>query len=314
MKKLFTPLFSGLLTFWVLISLVGCGITKLAEETRDQVTHTNDQLNTSNDKQTQLLEATRKLQELTTQLITGMQTTNNAVHLQVLTVSLQELLAPANTEVLVPPVRMFPYAETFAKEASPDEIIQIFHVFLADAILGGTSAKPNAEGKFDPNDIRLTSRRISLAAGSVIAAFIPEDKFKQILINQIDKGGRFADTTYVLANVRYDYLKQYFLGSILEKSETVNIGSVRTAVGYFNSMKLISRLAYADKIKLHVPSFVTDPNNAQNLLDLDQKLDSSADFSGIGRKAIRRFNRDAALKAQLETTDEGKLLSSQFTN
>ena len=155
--------------------------------------------------------------------------TGNAVHLQVLTVALQEMVAPVNTESLTPPVRMFPAGETFSNEASAREATEVFHTFLVDVKLGGMTTKANPT----PRDVRLEGRKVSLAAAGVISAFLPHQKFAEILDNQVGRG-RYEDTAYVIALTRYTYLRDFFFASVVERSERVNMDSVRKAVEYFS--------------------------------------------------------------------------------
>lgn len=259
------------------VLLSGCGIKEMADEARDNL---------------------RK--------------TGNAVHLQVLTVALQEMLAPVNTESLTPPVRMFPYADTFSKEASSTEATEVYHTFLVDVKLGGMTNKTNPT----PKDVRLEGRKISLAAAGVISSFLPHDKFVEIMNEQVGRG-RYEDTAYVIAVTRYTYLRDFFFASVVEKSERVNMDSVRKAAEYFREIKYIAQLPYVERLRLYVPQFVLVPsvdgsNNGQDTLeDLDITI-SPTEYKLLGRKAIRRFERDEDLKAQLYNTQEGLALLKIF--
>jgi hypothetical protein len=252
------------------------------------------------------------IKEMADEARDNLRKTGNAVHLQVLTVSLQEMLSPVNTESLTPPVRMFPYADTFSKEATFDEATEVYHTFLVDVKLGGMTNKSNPT----PKDVRLEGRKVSLAAAGVISAFLPHDKFVQILENQVGRG-RYEDTAYVIALTRYTYLRDFFFASVVEKSERVNMDSVKKAVEYFKEIKYIAQLPYLDRLRLYVPQFVVVPsvdgsNNGQDTLeDLDITI-SPTEYKLLGRKAIRRFERDEALKKQLHNTEEGRNLLAVF--
>lgn len=241
--------------------------------------------------------------------------TGNAVHLQVLTVALQQMLAPANTENLTPPVRMFPYGKTFSQEANPMEITEVCHTFLVDVKHGGQTEKatPTAD------DLRLPGRKISLAATGVIASFIPDEKLEEIIQEQIVRGGRYEDTAYVILLTRYTYLRDFFLASIVDKSERVNLDSVRKAAGYFADIKYIAQLPFLDRIKLHVAQFVPVTNGptvegeapTMRFEDLDVTA-SPTEYKALARKALRRFEKDEALKEQLYNTPEGRELLAVF--
>jgi hypothetical protein len=240
--------------------------------------------------------------------------TGNAVHLQVLTVALQQMLSPVNTENLTPPVRMFPYGDTFCKEATPTEITEVYHTFLVDVKHGGQAEKSNPNEK----DMRLEGRKISLAAGGVISAFIPHYKLVEIIDEQINRGGRYEDTAYVILLTRYTYLRDFFFASIVDKSERVNLDSVRKTAEYFNEMKHIAQLPFVDRVKLHVPQFIPvindtnpDPSKAPIFEDLDISV-IPTEYRSLARRAIRRFERDPFLKDQLYNTEEGQRLLGIF--
>ncbi len=252
------------------------------------------------------------IKEMADEARDNLRKTGNAVHLQVLTVALQEMVAPVNTESLTPPVRMFPAGETFSNEASAREATEVFHTFLVDVKLGGMTTKANPT----PRDVRLEGRKVSLAAAGVISAFLPHQKFAEILDNQVGRG-RYEDTAYVIALTRYTYLRDFFFASVVERSERVNMDSVRKAVEYFSEIKYIAKLPYVDRLRLYVPQFVLVPsvdgsNNGQDTLeDLDITINPT-EYKLLARKAIRRFERDEVLKDQLYNTEEGQRLLAIF--
>lgn len=252
------------------------------------------------------------LKEMADEARDNLRKTGNAVHLQVLTVALQEMLSPVNTESLTPPVRMFPYGDTFSKEASADEATEVYHTFLVDVKLGGMTNKANPT----PKDVRLDGRKVSLAAAGVISSFLPHEKFVEILDSQVGRG-RYEDTAYVIAVTRYTYLRDFFFASVVEKSERVNMDSVRKAASYFREMKYIAQLPYVDRLRLYIPQFVVVPsvdgsNDGQDTLeDLDITINPE-EYKLLARKAIRRFERDEDLKNQLHNTQEGLALLKIF--
>ncbi|NBV49960.1 hypothetical protein EBR03_01525 [bacterium] len=253
------------------------------------------------------------LMDMASEARANLNKTGNAVHLQVLTVALQQMLAPVNTETLTPPVRMFPYGNTFSKEATAHEITETFHTFLVDVKQGGQTEKSNPTAE----DMRLKSRKISLAAGGVIASFVPHEKLETIIEEQIYRGGRYEDTAYVLLLTRYTYLRDFFFVSVVDKSERVNLDSVRKAAEYFTEIKYIAQLSFVDRIKLHVPQFIpvvneTNPEAAENaFMDLDITV-SPTEYKLLARRALRRFEREPALKDQLYNTEEGQRLLAIF--
>ena len=253
------------------------------------------------------------IKEMANEARENLRKTGNAVHLQVLTTSLQQMLSPVNTESLTPPVRMFPFGDTFGKEATPMEILEVYHTFLMDVKLGGSTNKSHPTSR----DLRLAGRKISLAAAGVISSFTPQDKFESILNSQIELGGRYEDTVYIICLTRYTFLRDFFLSSIIEKSDRVNLDSVKKAAEYFSQLKYIANLSYIDRIVLHIPQFVvvepaeTELEPKEVLEDLDISINPQ-EYKLIARKAIRRFERDEKLRDLLHNTAAGQALLNVF--
>jgi hypothetical protein len=302
------------------VVLSSCGIKELAEETRDEVKKTNTEVTKTNEavertnegvtktyqsvdeleaKMDLLHKETQRLLALIVELNRGMAKTNAAVHLQTLTIALQQLVSAETTESLEVPVRMFPYAETFAREASAHELLQTFHVFLKDATLGyADGEKPNEK------DLRIRGRMISLIGASLMATFAPEEKVEEILTDEIEKKGRFQDTAYAFALLRYEGTQNYLLGSVL-KTQTVNVETLKTAVEHYRIMKTIAEKPYVAELKLNVPKLIAvrnDAGTATAFQDVDKALDPS-DTLAKGRSAKRFF----LAKLSKEITSQEKI-------
>ena len=134
--------------------VISCEIADVAKETKNAVEG-------SNQTSQEIKEQVTKTKELTEEVKKNLDKTADAIHLQTLTVALQGLLAPGNTENLTPPLRMMPYAEAFSREATPLELIKAAYVFLVDVV----SSPPDAK----------KARIISLVALSALGAFCPEE-------------------------------------------------------------------------------------------------------------------------------------------
>jgi len=234
----------------------GCGLERLARETKNEVV-------VSNQTQRDLLEYMRKTHMLTEQLRDLTTKMEQGVHLQILTVSLEQMFNPTNTAVLAPPTRMMPYAESFAKEATEDELIRIIHVLWQDAY-----SKPKYLKE---------SGQTSLVGLSTIAALTPEAKARNILHLQIEERGRFEDAAYVFALARYAFTRDYLFHSTIEGMKYLNKGALRDCTQHFSVMKYLSELPYADRFELNLPS-----------LDIEEKLDPK-ELRLLARKAKRRF-------------------------
>lgn len=224
--------------------LSACGIREVAEDTRREVQKSND---------------------LQNEILTHIKKTSDAVHLQVMTVALQQMLAPENTANLDPPIRMMPYAETFAKEATAEELIKTCYVLLTDAQSGSGDRR---------------TRLASLVAMSAVAALAPAEKSAEILHVQVDEGGRYRDTAYAYTLARYVFTRDFLLTPIVEKTKYLTEGALKEVVTSFNTLKAIRDLPYQSRLVLEIVS-----------LDVDESIPPS-ELKAIGEKAHRRFQAD----------------------
>ncbi|MBI3294009.1 MAG: hypothetical protein HYZ71_04690 [Deltaproteobacteria bacterium] len=246
------------LVFVFSLFLAGCGVETLAQETKTAV-------QAGNSTQEEIRRELERTEKLTQSLNDLMEKTANGVHLQVLTVALEQMLSPRNTAVLAPPVRMMPYAQAFANEASPLEMIQTAHLLYTDAILS-----PDTEKEF---------RIASIVAMSLLGAFTSSEKVAQIEDAQITRKGRFELTTYVFLTGRYMALRDYFLGDILDNLPTQNFGTLREAIGYFSPMSKLAHASYSSLLAVDIDS-----------LGIHSQVDPT-EIKSIGNRANKRFKQ-----------------------
>lgn len=237
------------LFLWLAPFLYGCGIASMAQHTVDGIDKTNAQL--------------QKTNELTAQMKEILDETQGAIHLQVLTIAFQQLLSPDNTQVLVPPLRMMPYAETFADEATEDELIRSVHILLQEAILAPPEMK--------------NYRMVDLMALSAIAGFSSMDKTKGILETQVEEKGRYEGTAYVFALSRYNFIRDFLFSPLVENTQYLNTGALKEASDNFLALKHIASLPYVGSLVLQIPS-----------LGVDSKLEPTQ-LTLLGKKAKRNF-------------------------
>ncbi len=211
MKNLFVVALSVVL-------LTSCGLKKIAEDTRDGVSE-------SNQTQKQLLSSIKK--------------TEDAVHLQILSLAVHQMLDPVNSPNLALPLRIIAPAEVFAKEATVDELVRFAYLMLRDA--------NNATNEKE----KLEIGRISLNAAMAISGMAPQAKFEEAIRIHVDESGRFEETVCAMAYSRYSFIMNLLFNPILD-ARPLNMGSLKEAVKYFKQMKAIADSKHASRFKLLV--------------------------------------------------------------
>ncbi len=272
--KRFVKLFVLSVTCVLTTTLVGgCGIQTATEDTRDLVRN-------SNVTQTAILDGINKTLDATNQM-------RGSVHLQILTLALQNMTAAENTVFLNPPTLMMPYAEAFAAEATPDELAKASYVLLNTALLPA-QGEETAQQK--------QTRIVSYAAFITLAGLTAKPKFDELLSTQIDKGGRYIDVAGAMAAARYGFLRDVLFNPLVQRSQTLTKGSLAEAVDRFDAMKALVTLPYAAKLGFTSP------------LKTKVSIDSIDKLRNLGADTIDAFK--AGLPA--DTYAQNQALLNQF--
>lgn len=243
----------------IFVLLAGCGIQETTEKTLGAV-------EVSNETQKQLLEHTQELKRITELMQGMMASVEHGIHLQTLSTSLEKLLSPEATAILNPPLRMMPFASTFAGEATEHELIQTVHTLFTEAQVA-------------PPEHELT-RRVSLVAMSALSAFASLEKTRGIFLSHIEEHGRFEETALAMGAARFAFIRDYLLGSILENAKVLNVGLLREASTQFVSLRHLVDVPYAARLELSIPA-----------LAVEMKV-SATEMQTLGRKAKRRFTKE----------------------
>ena len=161
----------------------------------DQLRATNDQIKATNGK---------------------MDATNSAIHKQVLETSLEAMRKPENSQNLLPPTRMIPFAQAFADEATPLEVVQLAHVNFKDI----NEVQPERLPK-DPKERQAFliafdhDKQVSLTIVELIAGLLSQQKTEALAQAQIEEHGRFEDAAYKALMVRSLFISNILIGSDL---------------------------------------------------------------------------------------------------
>ncbi len=251
-----------------------------------------------------LVDTTKEMKEQTTKLNKGMDKTNDAVHRQVLVISLQQLTAPENTESLHTPARMLPFANTFAEEATTEELIKEFHTLWTDVQFGGETTNVPAT----PEDVRLKSRNVAYRAASAIAAMTTDEKFAEIVRTNIVMQSRFEETAYAFALCRYEFTSEYLFKPVVEKTKKLNLDALRKAVGYYRSMKTVAQSPYTAQMSFDIASFKEEVQDGKKVV-VDAKIEfNDGERSAKAKSAARRFKRELS-KSTLALPETQSLLN-----
>jgi hypothetical protein len=172
-----------------------------------------------------------------------------ATHKQILTVSLEQMLLVDN---LKNPVRMFPFAKTFAEEATPEEVIRTTYVLMQDAK--------------NSSLLSLKQRAVSLNAAASISGLTPDEKSEQILSEYA--GDFYEPSVYDFLTLRYHFIRDALLEPILSVKHDCPKCKDK-AVGYYEKLVSIVESPYTDNLSINIPALLVkkkvDPTEVEKL-------------------------------------------------
>jgi len=254
-------------------SVSGCGVQQTMQSTLDS-------LNNSNALQAELLAAEQQIIALNQQIADS---TSDMLHSQTLAVALTGMFDPNNTAQLTPPTLMIPYAQSFAQEATEQELLQTCDLMRQDAESGGGVST-------------IHSRSVDLTAIGLIGGLAQEAKADSIFTDEVENHGQYEEVTYLIGEGRYMFIRDGLFKPLVETAQVYNIGTLQAAAQAFASMKYIKNLPYSNLFKIQVSG-----------LPVNDQFDPSEVVS-LGAEAKQTFTQKLD-SATLQTTDAKNALA-----
>jgi len=264
--------------FYAMFAFVICSCG-LATNTADMLL----EVKKSNGMQERLAEYIQQTKNLTAEIERLNSEIAYGIHLQTLSLALAGMFAPENTEVLSPvPFGMMPYAETYAHEATEEELIRTI-----DLLLKRVYFTPNSYPKV---------RQVSLMAMGLLSSFAEDDKVNAIFSDNIKRPGLYEEASGVLGVCRYHFTRDYLLIPIYENSDLQNVNTLRKGVYYFERMTELVRSPYAKHFVFALPS-----------LGIDMWTVNIEDLRLVGSRAEHKFSQKLT-GTEVQTLEVKKLL------
>jgi len=179
-----------------------------------------------------------------------------ATHKQILTTSLEQMLAVDN---LKNPVRMFPFAKTFAEEATYEEILRTSYTLMQDAK--------------NSSLLSLKQRAVSLNAAASLAGLSPDTKSEQIVTEYA--GDFYEPAVYDYLTLRYHFIRDALLQPVLDAKHACPKCKDK-ALGYYEKLVTVIESPYTDHLSLSIPVLLVnkkvEPNEVEKLKEKIDKL------------------------------------------
>ncbi len=324
-------LVNSIIGIFCVLTLSSCGLI----DTMSRMEDYSKSLDEKMDKTNQGIEKTNGGMDKTIEGINrtnnGMDKTNEAIHKQVLTVALQQMLEKQNTEFLNPPLSILPAAHIFAEEATATEILELIYVYYMDVQIGYDESALENGGVPTEDEMRIHTRKVRWAVIGALAAQASDEKFEEIQKAQVENPGRYNKAARVFAVARYDMMKTALLKPILGDQYARNLGGLKKAAGYYQSLKKVADLPYfiastdapaffvtLPKIIVQETEVVPDPAKpdvkvkTKEYLSMDVKVESSKPVSETLKPEIVRLAQQCKSVFGKTEGDEAKKLIEQF--
>jgi hypothetical protein len=198
--------------------------------------------------------------------------TNEAIHLQVLKFSMDDMLKAENTRYLQPPIDMMPGGKMFAEEVRPEELL----LLLKAKFLGITY---DAVNDFDPacsnpGAPSCTQARYELdlkkvvdySAMLVVAGFLQQTKVEEIVRVQVPHG-EYLEEGYKMLYLRHAFLLDIRIGQMAMAPglKLSSLERVREAVARVSELQYVEDLPFADRVAIRISTLHPPFADAYNL-------------------------------------------------
>jgi hypothetical protein len=274
---------------------------KTMEEMRQATGDMRTSTSAMNDKMDDMRKSTAEMNDKMNQTIHAiaetnrkMEKVNSAIHKQTLVVALTEMMKPENSQYLFPPTGMMPAGQTFADEATSDEVVQLVYVTLKDIDEVQPQATLSAK-EMEELDHKKQSKFTSL---EVIAGLMSQDSIEEAVKNEIKAGGRYDTTVYKLLMLRTLLVKSILVEEDLFSVKLDDLGKIQEAIKRVSELDWIARLPFADQIGVKTRGMLNPDNN------IDEKLDPKMTVSMWNRLAL-------ALNSELDPAKVGNSEEAQ---
>lgn len=224
-----------------------------------------------------------------------MDATNASIHKQTLLVALNDMLSDQNSQYLAPvPTGMLPGGQTFAEEASAEEIVKLAYVYLQEINeIQPDDSQRQTDGHFPAALItRMDHQKMAkLSALEVIAGLAPQATIDTLIENEVNSGGRYEDTAYSVLMCRALFLRDIMLNESLFRLPLRNIGTIDEAVKQTGYLERLAELPFASKISLKLIGMV-DPNDQLDVHYQAQEGEAKKEALSYWKKISRAFDHD----------------------
>lgn len=211
------------------------------------------------------MKATKEMPSRMDRMYEQMERTNSAVDRQKVIIPFEALLKEEFGRELIPiPFDLIPFAREFAKAAGSEELAEVVYVWMK-------KLNEVAQDVANPTEDQIAAfnhKKLHIfSALQAVCGFIPREKLKTILREQVYQGGRYQDSVLHLLMLRVQFLRDVMLEASLLSEGLTNIGKLEKAVEYADEIEFVARLPFATDVHVAATGFISPMEDVKEILD-----------------------------------------------
>lgn len=243
----------------MMLCLSACGIPQSMNAISDKMVGLNDRIDVMVDNTTNMQNSIKKMSD-------SLGATSNGIHAQALTIALNEMLKPENTKYITlssaNPIPMIPAAKGFAEIATQEELAGIVFIFLTEINNCQVDSMVLTKEQKDKYDL---DKFVKLTALQLISAFAPEQTIKELIQEQIVKGGNYVDAAYAIITLRSIFIKDVLLDQLVSVANKLHTpAQYDTALNYLDTLRSISSYHFSNNLRIKIYGFYDTENQGLN--------------------------------------------------
>jgi hypothetical protein len=232
---------------------------QLLDQMRQSMAQMQSSMGSLNDKMDKTIQAIAETNR-------KMEKVNSAIHKQTLVAALTEMMKPENTAYLFPPTGMMPAGQTFAEEATSNEIVQMIYVTLKDIDEVQPDSAPS-RSRQTPEEMD-HDKLAKFTSLEVIAGLMPQTSVEEAVTTEINNGGRYDMTVYQLLMLRTLFIKSILIEEDLFAGKLDDLGKIQEAITRVTQLDWIVRLPFAAQIGVKTRGMIDPDDNVDERVDL----------------------------------------------
>lgn len=227
-----------------------------------------------------LIDTPNKMDDMartTHQMKDGMDSTNEAIRMQKISIALSEMQKPANRMYLSPiPGDMMPAGKVLAESLKAEETVLLFKNYLKkinEEYFENRFPmvdKASKEGQALLADFE-HDKMADLMMITIIAGFLPDELVKDLILTESEQGA-YQEVLFSILMLRFNFNNDLMLNASVLSEKLITVGKINKAIEYNAKVDAIAKLPFYDLIGIKITGFSDSEMNKSISKKIDRKI------------------------------------------